>query len=81
MNMTVRTPFFEDLFDFRRDFDKIFNRMLTTKPWEENFLRDLFGFVPAVEAYIDKEAKKYVCKVLCRESSRRRYRFRCRRIC
>lgn len=27
--------FFEDLFDFRRDFDQIFNRILTVKPWDE----------------------------------------------
>jgi hypothetical protein len=26
-------------------------------PWKS------FNFVPAVEAYVDKEAKKYVCKV------------------
>jgi len=61
--MTLRDPFFEDLFDFRRDFDKIFNRFLTVKPWEEVTPRTFFNFVPAVEAYVDKEAKKYVCKV------------------
>ena len=62
--ITLRDPFFEDLFDFRRDFDKIFNRILTGKPWEEIASRqNSFNFIPAVEAYVDKEAKKYVCKV------------------
>jgi len=62
-SMTLRDPFFEDLFDFRRDFDKIFSRILTVKPWEEVAPRTMFSFVPAVEAYVDKEAKKYVCKI------------------
>lgn len=63
-NLVLRDPFFEDLFDFRREFDKIFNRMLTEKPWDKEIApRKLFNFVPAVEAYVDKETKKYVCKV------------------
>jgi HSP20 family protein len=63
--ITLRDPFFEDLFDFRRDFDKIFNRILTVKPWGEEELAPWtsFNVVPAVESYVDKEAKKYVCKV------------------
>ena len=64
-NLFLREPFLEDLFDFRREFDKIFNRMLTLKPRgkEEVAPWPLFNFVPPVEAYVDKEAKKYVCKV------------------
>jgi HSP20 family protein len=63
--MTLRDPFFEDLFDFRRDFDKIFNRIVTVQPWGKEGVprRPLFNFVPPVEAYVDKETKKYVCKV------------------
>ncbi|HKW63731.1 MAG TPA: Hsp20/alpha crystallin family protein [Candidatus Acidoferrum sp.] len=63
--LTLRDPFFEDLFDFRREFDKIFNRMLTQKTWgkEEVASLPLFNFVPPVEAYVDKETKKYICKV------------------
>ena len=61
--VTLRDPFFEDLFDFRREFDKIFNRMLTVKPWEKEVAPwKPFNFVPAVESYVDKEAKTYVCK-------------------
>ena len=63
-NLVLRDPFFEDLFDFRREFDKIFNRMLTVKPFEKEVASSKpFNFVPAVEAYVDKIAKKYVCKV------------------
>ena len=63
--MTLRDPLFEDLFDFRRDFDKIFNRILTVKPWEKDELGrwPVFNFIPPVESYVDKETKKYVCKV------------------
>ncbi|SRR6266480_7060446 len=63
--ITLRDPLFEDLFDFRREFDKIFNRILTVKTWgkEEVAPWKMFNFVPAVEAYVDKETKKYVCKV------------------
>jgi HSP20 family protein len=61
----LRDPLFEDLFDFRREFDKIFNRMLTAKTWGKEELTPwpVFNFVPPVESYVDKEAKKYVCKV------------------
>jgi HSP20 family protein len=63
-NLIVRDNLFEDLFDVRREFDKIFNRMLTVKPWgqEETRLAE-FNFLPAVESYLDKDAKNYVCKV------------------
>jgi len=57
--------FFEDLFDVRREFDEMFNRMLTTKPRKKELALSgkVWDFVPAVEAYVDKEAKKYVCKI------------------
>jgi HSP20 family protein len=63
--ITLRDPYFEDLFDVRREFDKIFNRMLTVQPWakEEVTPWTTFSFIPAVESYVDKEAKKYVCKI------------------
>ena len=62
-NLVLRDPFFEDMFDFRREFDKIFNRMLTVKPFEKEVASwKPFNFVPAIEAYVDKETKKYVCK-------------------
>lgn len=64
-NLVLRNPLFEDLFDFRREFDKIFNRILTVKPWgkEEVAPWTLENFAPALETYVDKEAKKYFCRV------------------
>jgi HSP20 family protein len=57
-NLTLRDNLFEDLFDARREFDQVFNRILTVNPWAKHF-----NFVPAIETHIDKEAKKYICKV------------------
>jgi HSP20 family protein len=64
-NLVLRDPLFEDLFDFRRDFDKIFNRMLTVKPWgkEEVAPWMLENFTPAIETFVNKEEKKYFCRV------------------
>ena len=64
-NLIVRDNLFEDLFDVRREFDKIFNRMLTAKPWGKEEAAELgeFNFAPAIESYVDKDAKKYICKV------------------
>jgi HSP20 family molecular chaperone IbpA len=58
---------YEELFGFRREFDEMFNRILTGKPWagwaELPDFNKKFDFAPAVEAYVDKEGKKYVCRV------------------
>jgi HSP20 family protein len=58
---------YDELFGFRCDFDEMFNRILTGKPWREwaefPAFRKEFNFTPAVEAYVDKEGKKYVCRV------------------
>jgi HSP20 family protein len=58
---------YEELFGFRREFDNMFNRILSGKPlagWIELPAFDKeFRFTPAVEAYVDKENKKYVCRV------------------
>jgi HSP20 family protein len=55
---------FEDLFGFRREFDDIFNRMVSRRPWAElPEFKKTFSMTPAVEAYLDKEGKKYVCRV------------------
>jgi HSP20 family protein len=58
--------FIEDLFDFRRDFDEIFNQMVTFKPWKQELrtLGKAWNFAPAVESYVDKDAKKYICRVV-----------------
>jgi HSP20 family protein len=58
--------FMEDLFEFRRDFDEIFNQMVIFKPWKREMgdFGKTWNFAPAVEAYVDKDAKKYVCRVV-----------------
>jgi HSP20 family protein len=63
--LTVYDNFFEDLFDFRRDFDQIFNRMLTVKPWTKEEIRPWTetNFTPAIESYVDKDNKKYFLRV------------------
>ena len=63
--LTVYDNFFEDLFDFRRDFDQIFNRVVTLKPWTGEEIRPwtATNFTPAIESYVDKETKKYFLRV------------------
>jgi HSP20 family protein len=64
-NLLPRDTLFQDLFDFRRDFEQIFNRILLGHPLgkEELTTRTGIGFMPAVEAYVDKKDKKYVCRM------------------
>jgi HSP20 family protein len=64
-SLIPRDTFSQELFDFRRDFDHIFNRVLMGKPWEKDLFVPgaVFNFVPAVETFVDKEAKKYICRV------------------
>lgn len=67
-NWMLRNNYYNDPFEFRRDFEEIFNNMLTFKPFlkEQLPLETPFNpvpFIPAVEAYVDKEARKYICRV------------------
>jgi HSP20 family protein len=62
---------YEELFGFRREFDEMFDRMLTGKPWVGpaelpafNKAFKEFNFTPAAEACVDKEGRKYVCRVI-----------------
>ncbi|MDE3168952.1 MAG: Hsp20/alpha crystallin family protein [Acidobacteriota bacterium] len=54
--------FYRDLFDFRRDFDEIFNRMIgaTATPGTQTY-EELFA--PPVGAWTDTEAKKFYLHV------------------
>ena len=65
MRTYTNDRFLEELFGFRREFDEMFNRILKGEPWgvELPAFKKGFKFVPAVEAYVDKEGKKYVCRV------------------
>src|SRR5206468_12197337 len=49
-NLVPRDSFFQDLFDFRRDFDQIFNRMMSGWPFGgERTANTSTTFAPAVE--------------------------------
>ena len=63
-NLATRDRLFQDLFDFRRDFDQIFNRMLSGWPFgEERTTSEAGTFSPASEFYVDKESKTFHCRV------------------
>ena len=63
-NLIPRDNVFQDLFDFRRDFDQIFNRMVTGGPWgQERTVGSTGMFSPAVESYVDQGGKTFHCRV------------------
>jgi HSP20 family molecular chaperone IbpA len=64
-NLYTNEKLFEDLLGFRREFNEMFNRSVTGKPWglELPEFKKTFNITPAVESYMDREAKKYVCRV------------------
>jgi len=63
-NLVLRDNLLPDLFDFPRDFEQVFNRMLMEWPFGEVRTNDKSAaFAPAVESYIDKDGKKYHCRV------------------
>ena len=64
-NLYTTDKWFEDLFGLHRGFNEMFNRALAARPWGRELpeFTNAFTFAPAVEAYIDKEGKKYVCRV------------------
>jgi HSP20 family protein len=66
--LATRDDFFRDLFDFRRDFDHMFNRFLTGTRGNqltsgERGETSMPMFAPAVESYVDRENKKFICRV------------------
>lgn len=61
-NLIPRDTFFQDMVDFRRNFDQVFNRFLRWPSAQED-LTQMREFSPAVESYIDKDNKKFHCQV------------------
>lgn len=62
-NLIPRDTVFQDLFDFRRNFDQVLNRLLHShSAREESTLTN--EFTPAIEAFIDKDNKKFHCEVM-----------------
>lgn len=53
----------QNLADFRREFDQMFNRFFDWHPFREE-QASMEGFVPAIEASIDKDGKKFRCHVM-----------------
>jgi HSP20 family protein len=65
-NLMFRDTLFQNLFDFRRDFDQMFNRFLTAWPGNQEFKHErggLASFVPPIDAYVDKDGRKFLCHV------------------
>ena len=58
-NLARRGSFFGDLFDFRREFDEMFNRLLSEQPFSAARSVAPAPEVPAIEAWVDKEGKSY----------------------
>ena len=63
-NLANRDYLYRDLFDFRRDFDQIFNRFLNSGPGRSGQNNaSSTSLVPAVNAYIDRNDKKFHCQI------------------
>lgn len=55
----------QELFDFRRDFDQIFNRFMNWPSAHGQHQYSLTeGFTPSLECFIDKGTKKFHCQVV-----------------
>lgn len=52
------------MFDFRRNFDQAFNRLLRWPSASQQELAYQNEFSPAVEAFIDRDNKKFQCEVV-----------------
>jgi len=63
--ITKPEELYRDMFDFRRDFDDIFTRLMTGWPLArmEPKLLEKVTFTPAVEGWIEPEAKKFYLRV------------------
>ncbi len=62
--LTEPENFYRGMFDFRQNFDEIFNRLLTEWPVKgEKKLLGTVPFTPVVEAWIEPDAKKFFLKV------------------
>jgi len=61
-NLIPRNYFTQELLDFRREFDQIFQRFLSWPTTREEFAMNA-GFAPAVESFVDPDGKKFHCQV------------------
>jgi HSP20 family protein len=58
-NLAARDTVFSDLFDFRRDLNGIFNRLVTGSQSGNERPARILAAVPPIEAWVDKDEKKY----------------------
>jgi HSP20 family protein len=64
-SLIPRDHFFQDLFDFRRDFDQIFNRFLSWPSAQgESVMTTTAVLTPPMECFVDKDGKKFHCNVM-----------------
>jgi HSP20 family protein len=61
-DLARRNNIFNELFDFRRDFDGLFNRLVTGSS-SSNDLAAANGFVPPIEVRFDNQDNKYHMRV------------------
>src|SRR5258706_15169409 len=57
-NLAARDTIFNDLFDFRRDLNGIFNRLVTGSQSGSERPARILAPVPPIEAWVDKDEKK-----------------------
>jgi HSP20 family protein len=64
-HLANRENLYRDLFDFHQDFEHIFNRFLSAWPGHSGMKRGSMttALVPAVNAYVDRNDKKFHCQV------------------
>ena len=58
-----RENLFRDLFDFRQDFDELFNRMLGGFPVTTEPTLRTIGFTPLADVWIDPDVKKFYLRI------------------
>lgn len=63
MSNLAKREMFDELFDFRRNFDHIFHRFLSGSGPSEDRVARMFSEVPPIEAWVDKENKKYHLRI------------------
>jgi len=61
--LAKREGFFEDLFDFRKDMDELFHRMVNRSPWVARPVGQWLREVPPVEAWVDKDGKNFHARI------------------
>jgi HSP20 family protein len=58
-DLTKQEGLFDDLFDFRKGLDELYNRMLSRSPWLSERVAQLRPEMPPIETWIDRDEKTY----------------------